>query len=185
MKSLKNRLLGIGILICLTTQISVAIAEDDTNTKIKPQHCEHGAYKPIPEGNMDMMVPLPPYLHNLDLTDAQKDKVFAITYALIPKLRDTEKQKHETMKALKKLTNSVLYDEAKAQSLAIKLASLDKELILLRVGTDAKIYALLTADQKQKVKAFEDSFERAPHAHMPLPYSPIKFQQQQDMHKIM
>lgn len=185
MKSLKNRLLAIGILIYLTTQISVAIAEEGTSTNMRPPHCELGTHKPMPEGFMGMMIPLPPYLHGLELSEVQKDKIFAMTYAQMPKLRDAEKQKHETMKALKKLTNSDMYDEAKAQSLAIKLASLDKELILLRVGTDAKIYALLTAEQKQIVKAFEDNFERAPHAHMPPPYSPIKFQQHQNTHKIM
>lgn len=185
MKSLKNRLLAIGILIYSTTLIGTAIAEEATNTHLKAPHCEPSAHKPMPEELMGMMMPLPPYLHGIELTEVQKDKIFAMTYAQIPKLRDAEKQKHETMKALKKLTNSDLYDEVKAQSLAIKLASLDKELILLRIGTDAKIYALLTVEQKQKVKAFEDNFERAPHAHMPPPYSPIKFQQHQNMHKIM
>jgi Spy/CpxP family protein refolding chaperone len=181
----KNMLLSIGILIYATTQIGVAIAEEAANPYLKAPHCEPSPHKPMPEGFMGMMMPLPPYLPGLALTEAQKDKIFTITYAQIPKLRDTEKQKHETMKALKKLTNSDMYDEAKAQSLAIKLASLDKELILLRVGTDAKIYALLTVEQKQKVKAFEENFERAPHAHMPPPYSPIKFQQHQNTHKIM
>jgi periplasmic protein CpxP/Spy len=162
----KSILLSIGMFICLSTQISTVSADEMAHPDMMPSHCEH---KSMPDNQLDMMLPLPPYLRDLDLTEDQKDKIFAITYAQLPKLRDMEIQKHKTITALKKLAGSSQFNDTKGEALATKLASLDKELILLHIGTDVKIRAVLTVEQKQKISTFEDDFIKAPHCHMP-PY---------------
>lgn len=175
MKSLnstnKNTLLSLGLLFCLNTQISTVMAEDHDHANMKPPHCEQGPHKP--EGMMGM----PPYLNGLDLTDVQQDKIFAITYQQMPKFRENAKQHHETMEALHQLASIEPYDDVKAQTLASTLAGLEKESILMRVRTDAKIHALLTVEQKQKLKTFAENFKgkRPP---MSLPFSPIHSKQQ-------
>ncbi len=147
------------------------MAEDHDHANMKPPHCEQGPHKP--EGMMGM----PPYLNDLDLTDAQQDKIFAITYQQMPKFRENAKQHHETMEALHQLASIEPYDDVKAQTLASTLAGLEKESILMRVRTDAKIHALLTVEQKQKFKIFADNFKE-PRPPMSLPFSPIHSKQQ-------
>jgi Spy/CpxP family protein refolding chaperone len=170
--SRKNILLSISMLICMSTQITNA--DEIARPDMKPSHCEQ---RPMPESQMDMLMPMPPYLHSLNLTDDQKDKIFAITYVQLPKLREVAIQKHASITALKKLVSSDQFSDTKAETLASKIASLDKALILLHIGTDTKIRAVLTAEQKQKISTIEDDFEKTPHRHMPPPDSPIKFQQ--------
>jgi Spy/CpxP family protein refolding chaperone len=167
--SRKNILLSISMLICMSTQITNA--DEIAHPDMKPSHCEQ---RPMPESQMDMLMPMPPYLHSLNLTDDQKDKIFAITYAQLPKLRELKIQKHESMTTLKKLASSDQFNEAKAEALATKLASLDKALILLHINTDTKIRAILSDDQKRKLSSFEDNLETVPHGHMPLPNAPIE-----------
>jgi len=94
----------------------------------------------------------PPYLRGIDLTDAQKDKVFAITYAQIPAMRDQGKQRHQAMDELRALSNAPAFDDAKAQQLADKLAGLEKQQVLARVRNEAKILAILTPEQRQKLQ---------------------------------
>lgn len=167
----KNILLSIGMLICISAQTSIANADENSQPNTKLIHCEH---QPHSENQMNMMLPLPPYLHDLNLSNDQQDKIFAITYAQLPKLRELKIQKHESMTTLKKLASSDQFNEAKAEALATKLASLDKALILLHINTDTKIRAILSDDQKRKLSSFEDNLETVPHGHMPLPNAPIE-----------
>jgi len=95
---------------------------------------------------------IPPSLRSLNLTDAQEDSIFKLMYAQIPGIRDQAKQKHITMDELRKLSNSDSFDDAKAQKLAEKLAGIEKELILSRVRNEAKIYSILTPEQRQKLE---------------------------------
>jgi len=101
----------------------------------------------------------PPYLRGIDLTEAQKDKVFAITYAQIPAMRDQGKQRHQLMDELRSLTNAPTFDDAKAQQLADKLAGLEKQQVLARVRNEAKILAILTPEQRQQLQEDRKKWE--------------------------
>ena len=112
----------------------------------------------FPEGQPPMHG-LPPYLAGLDLTDAQQDKIFALTYPLLPQMREHGKQRHQLMEALRQLSNAEPFDEAKAKQIADKLASLEKEAMYKRAQIDSQIFALLTTEQRKQLS------ERKLHRH--------------------
>jgi periplasmic protein CpxP/Spy len=163
------------ILIAAGAALYLAVAAGQTLADTNPsQHlqCREGNHKSMPPMTENIMMPMPPYLMGIDnLSESQKDQIFNITYEQIPKFRNAEKQRHEAFLALKEIATSSPYDDTKAQSLAAKLAELDKQLTLLRIRTDAKIFSLFTSEQKQQLEKFKEAFERAPH--MPPPFFPI------------
>ena len=61
---------------------------------------------------------LPPFLHGVELSEAQQDKVFAATYAQAPLLREQEKIAFKAHAQLRELAGSSAYDDAKAGALA-------------------------------------------------------------------
>ena len=164
------------ILVVAGAALYLAVTAGQTLADTNPsQHsqCREGNHKPMPPMAENMMMPMPPYLMDIDnLSESQKDQIFNITYEQIPKFRNAEKQRRETFLALKEIATSSPYDDAKAQSLVAKSAELDKSLMLLRIRTDAKILALLTPEQKQQLEKFKGEAEKT--SHMPPPFSPIK-----------
>lgn len=104
---------------------------------------------------------VPPHLRALNLTQDQQDKVFAITHEQAPVKYAQHKQQRETMQALHTLAQADFFDEAKAQQLTDQLAKIEKEKAMSRLKTEAKITALLTPEQRVKMREFkpEQGFE--------------------------
>ena len=121
-------------------------------------HEGHGG----PEGMLPMMGGLPPFLHGLELTEAQQDKVFTILYAEIPYLREQGKAARKAHEALRALTQSAQYDDARAAALAQAGAQAMANITLQHVRTEQKLLALLTPEQRKQLA------ERQPH-HPPRP----------------
>jgi periplasmic protein CpxP/Spy len=124
--------------------------------EVQGDRCERGHMEGGPYGHAGGLAPLPHLLHQLDLSEAQKDKVFAITYAEIPQMRENRKQHEKLMEELVATSRTDQFDDKKAQVVADKLATLEKQEALAHARTDAKLYALLTPEQKEKVKAIAD-----------------------------
>ena len=139
---------------------SVVIAHDDDkspNATIhemnKGGHCEHGGEMHHGMGDHDMDKPgMPPYLRGLQLSTAQEDQIFALTYPQIPTTRDQHKQHMQLMDELRTATQADKFDETKVQQLADKIANLEKEKIVTRARNDAKIFAILTPEQRVKAR---------------------------------
>lgn len=100
---------------------------------------------------------LPPHLAGLDLSSAQQDKLFALIYPQEPRMREQEKQQHELMNELHKISNADNFDDAKAKQLAEKLASLEKERAYNHAKYDSQIYSILTTEQRKQLS------EQKPH----------------------
>jgi Spy/CpxP family protein refolding chaperone len=94
----------------------------------------------------------PPFLHGLNLTEAQQDKVFAILHSQAPYLREQDKALHKAREALHALASAAQYDDAKAASQAQAAAQAMANLELSRVRTDQKLLAVLTAEQRKQVE---------------------------------
>jgi len=103
---------------------------------------------------------MPPFLHGLQLTEAQQDKVFELTYSQIPALREKHKELHRIHEELRKLALSDNYDDSKAKALISRGAAVMASIGEIMASTDHRIYQLLTAEQK---KQLADRAER--HAH--------------------
>ncbi len=144
--SFKQALLASFIAISLPTA-AIAHAEHDGD---KSQHCERGglAQHGMHDGK-------PPYLHGLDLTSAQEDQLFNLNYAQVPAMRNQHKQHQQLMEELHATAQSEKFDDIKAQQLADKAAKLEKEKVLAMARHDAKVFALLTPEQRKKAREFK------------------------------
>jgi Spy/CpxP family protein refolding chaperone len=110
-----------------------------------PMHsarCVHGGHF---EHGMD---PVPPFLHEANLDEAQRDKIFLIMHAQMPQLREQEKTRFKARQALAGLGMSGQYSDAKAKALADTLARATAEIALIRARSDSQIVALLTPEQR-------------------------------------
>jgi protein CpxP len=80
-------------------------------------------------------------LHRLDLSEAQQDKLFAITHAAAPRQREQEKAERKAHEALLALGASASFDEARAGAAARAL------------GQESQVLALLTPEQREQLRA--------------------------------
>jgi len=119
----------------------------------KSGHCErhHGDHKGGPRG-ANFMQGIPHYLRGVDLTEAQRDQLFKLMYAQLPTMREQGKLRHKTMQELRAVSSAESFDDAKAQQLAAQLATLEKDMALARARNDAKVFAILTPEQRQQVQ---------------------------------
>lgn len=129
------------------------------------EHCDmpppghHG----IPDDKF-MDGPMPPFVHGLNLSEAQRDAVFKIVYAQMPLMRDKTKSLHKSEEALRALTLSGQYDDAKAKTLAEAIANDMVQLSLLRAQSEHQIYMLLTPEQRKQAEELKSRFEDFHHA---------------------
>ncbi len=106
-----------------------------------------GGPMPGPDG-------VPPYLRGIDLSEAQRDKIFALTHAQVPTAREQFKALEKAQRELRALVFQGPYDEAKARALADAAGRAQTELALSRARTDAQILQVLTSEQR---KQFDDA----------------------------
>jgi len=155
MKSVfKPLLIALGITLLPSALVLAHAAPED-----KPGHCgkppEHRAF---PEAGMMPGAPLPPFLHGADLSETQRDAVFAILHADAPAVWEHMKAERKAQEALHQLTFSGKYDEAKAKELVNTAADHMAALSLLRVRSESRIYALLTPEQRKQASEMKEKF---------------------------
>ncbi|MDI3294333.1 Spy/CpxP family protein refolding chaperone [Janthinobacterium tructae] len=100
---------------------------------------------------------LPPFLHGIDLSEAQQDKVFAATYAQAPLLREQEKIAFKAHAQLRELAGSSAYDDAKAGALANTAAQAMATISLLQARLEQQLLAVLTPEQRKQAQQRRDS----------------------------
>jgi len=121
-----------------------------------PGMMQHGPS--IPHGGMHRM------LRGLDLSEAQRDKVFEILHAQAPLMRDKAKILRNTRNELRALAQSPQFDAQRAKELADAGATAMSEMAQLRARTGNQIFNLLTPEQRQKLHVRMDRFNRPGHA---------------------
>lgn len=90
-------------------------------------------------------------LRGLDLSEAQQDKLFAITHAAAPQQRDQEKAERKAHDALRALGASARFDEARASAAARDLGQAIANGVLLRVRLESQVLGLLTPEQREQL----------------------------------
>jgi len=127
----------------------------------KSGHCErhHSDLKAGAHG-AKLMHGIPPYLRGVELTELQRDQLFKLMYAQLPAMRDQGKLRHKTMQELSALSSAESFDDTKAQQLAAQLATLQKDMVLARARNDAKVFAILTPEQRQQAQEAMKSREQ-------------------------
>ncbi|WP_402718522.1 Spy/CpxP family protein refolding chaperone [Janthinobacterium rivuli] len=95
---------------------------------------------------------LPPFLHGIELNEAQQDKIFAATYAQAPLLREQEKIAFKAHEQLRALAGSSAYDDAKASALASTAAQAMAQISLQQARLEQQLLAVLTPEQRQQAQ---------------------------------
>jgi len=90
-------------------------------------------------------------LRGLDLSEAQRDKVFAVMHANAPAMREQGKVLRATRGELQKLALSTDYDEAKVKALSERNAQAIATMSELRARGMNEIFRVLTPEQQAKV----------------------------------
>ena len=135
---------------CLAISLPAATIAHAEHDGDKGPRCERGD-----KSKHDMHAGKLPYLRGLDLTSAQEDQLFNLNYARIPAIRDQHKQRQKLMEELRATAQADKFDDAKVQQLADKAAKLEKEKVLAWTRHEAKVFALLTPEQRKKAREFK------------------------------
>jgi Spy/CpxP family protein refolding chaperone len=177
---------ALGVLYLTSAQLAEAAPTVKAAAKMAPAaapsfpHCEgeHGHPPAGPLAALPHSGPpaLPPFfglLRQLDLSEAQDDKIFALMHTQVPVLREQERNAHKAVDALRQLAASPDYDPTKARELIARHTQAISAVLLQRAETDAAVLAVLTKEQRGKLDALlQDSANRPQHPHPmhpPLP----------------
>lgn len=95
---------------------------------------------------------LPPFLHGIELSEAQQDKVFAATYAQAPLLREQQKIAFKAHEQLRALAASSAYDDAQASALASTAAQAMATISLQQARLEQQLLAVLTPEQRKQTE---------------------------------
>ena len=94
---------------------------------------------------------MPRYLHSLNLSEAQRDRVFEIFHGQAPAMREKVKAARNAEESLRKLVLSTEYTEPKARALSDGAARAMADLSLARAKAERQIYEVLTAEQRSQL----------------------------------
>lgn len=93
----------------------------------------------------------PMRMHGMNLTDAQRDKVFAIMHAQAPQAHELQLRLHKAHEALREMAHSGKFDEARATALSQEIGAVSAATALLHVRAAVQVQALLTPEQRKKM----------------------------------
>ncbi len=94
---------------------------------------------------------LPPHLQQLDLSEAQQDKIFALGHEQIPLVREQMKVADKAREAMHQLALVQPFDKARAQSLAQTQADAMAKVAVMHAEMEAAVRSLLTPEQLEKL----------------------------------
>ena len=136
--------------------------------------CEgHGAHHFGMRGGMDHFeggMPMPPFVRELKLTEAQRDQIFKLMHEQAPALREKAKEARKAHADLRALSFSGNYDEARVKALAETEAQAMAAIAQMRAAGANRIYQLLTPEQRKKADELKAQFDAdGPHRFGPPP----------------
>jgi protein CpxP len=115
-------------------------------------HAGHSAHAGR-HGGDGLMMPGAGMLRGLNLSEAQRDRVFSILHAQAPQLRTQMREARQARQALQQLALAGELDEAKLQEAAQRASRASAELAVLRTRTQNALYKELTPEQQSQLKA--------------------------------
>jgi protein CpxP len=97
-------------------------------------------------------------LRGVKLTDAQRDKMFALHHAMEPQAYEKIKVLRKSHEDLRGAATSPNYDEAKVKAAIDASARAKADLQLMRVHAEHEVFAMLTPEQKAQVEQNKQNF---------------------------
>lgn len=116
----------------------------------------HGPFGP------DLDDGMPPFMRGVHLSEEQQDKVFALTHAAAPGLREQSKAARKAHDALREFGRSAQFDARTAASLAQAQASADSQMALTRIRLEHDLYLVLTPEQRARLAEREKDRDERP-----------------------
>jgi periplasmic protein CpxP/Spy len=92
-----------------------------------------------------------PFLHGLELSESQEDKLFQLMHNQAPYLRDQQRAHDKAMRALHEMRDAEKFDDAAAAKLAQAAAQAEANLALAHIRSHQKVLALLTPEQRKQL----------------------------------
>jgi Spy/CpxP family protein refolding chaperone len=92
------------------------------------------------------------HLRGLDLTEAQRDQIFKIYHEQAPALREQMKTLREARRDLAQAAGGERYDAERVRAAAEAQGKAVTQLALMRAQTIQKVSAVLTPEQRAKLK---------------------------------
>jgi periplasmic protein CpxP/Spy len=90
-------------------------------------------------------------LRGINLSEAQRDKIFEILHAQEPAMRERAKAELKANEELRKLATAPDYNEARVRALSETIGKAAAESALARVKTDRQIAEVLTPEQRKQL----------------------------------
>ena len=159
--NLKRLIAGVGIAVALPLAAYAQPAPGG----------ERGADRPNPEqfhrggpgmhhgfGHHGEMGPGAFFLRGINLSEAQRDKIFAIHHALAPQMYEKSKLVRKSHEELRGMATSPQYDEARVKAAIDAGARAKADLAFLRVRSEHDIFSILTPEQKAQVEKNRANF---------------------------
>jgi Spy/CpxP family protein refolding chaperone len=147
MKSFTSRLLIAAMAIVLGS----AIARSQDASDAPPPQRMHGPDFGMGGGREDS---LRYFARALNLTADQKSQMTALMQKEHPAMKPLFQQQHQIDQQLRQYVEGP-YDEVKVRALAEQKAQVETELTVAQTRVHNGLYQLLTADQKEQLKAME------------------------------
>ena len=92
------------------------------------------------------------WLRQLQLTEAQRDRIFVLFHDQAAATREQMKRVHRAREALRVAALSHGFDRAQARSLADAAGRALADMALMRAETMSQVAALLTSEQREKLR---------------------------------
>lgn len=105
---------------------------------------------------------MPHHLRALNLSEAQRDRIFDIMHAQAPAMRDKAKALRQAESELRALAASPDYNDAQARLLADRVAAAMSEMTLARIQAERQVNDVLTPEQRKQLADIKPRGPRAP-----------------------
>lgn len=117
-----------------------------------PASCPATPSSRFPALRSSCAMPLPPYLHSLELTETQQNKVYALLREQAPTEYGKQKEALAAMEALRRFVASEQFELDQACALAEIHAQALADLAVLHAELDARVRAVLTPMQRRQLE---------------------------------
>jgi len=160
-KFLQQALMAIGFTAGVSLAASAQPPEEAMAPRSPAMEMPPALHGGMPHPGMMPELAPPPFLHWLNLSEAQEDKIFNIMLGDAPLVHEQEKLAHKSSQELHALLEQDRYDEGKIKSLTDMQAQAIAQLMMLHARGMHQILAVLTPEQRIQLKAMEEKFSPA------------------------
>jgi Spy/CpxP family protein refolding chaperone len=144
--TLKHTLIAVGLILAIPLSAQAAPmlqGKGECDRPMQMQMHKHGGH----DGARKAM-------RNLNLTDAQRDQLFALKHAQAPQMREKAKIARTAQRELRALSQAETFNAQRAKELADASAQARSEMMQLRAQNRHAMMQILTPEQRQKWQQF-------------------------------